>query len=77
MDEICKSCGNKVCIFQYGVERHECSFFIPKTDKKIGQWSLIIGGDPKYKYICNQCMGTACEITPFCPYCGAKMESEG
>lgn len=76
MDEICKSCGNKVCIFQYGIKRHKCDFFIPKTDKKIGLW-LIIRGDPKYKYMCDQCMGTVCEITPFCPYCGAKMESEG
>lgn len=75
MDDKCKNCGNEACIFQSEIKRSKCSFFMPKSDK--GQWALIIIGDnPERKYMCEQCMGTACEKTPYCPYCGVKMEGE-
>ena len=42
-----------------------------------GEWEVAIGYDPNKKVQCQNCYKMAYEPTPYCPNCGAKMESEG
>ena len=39
-----------------------------------GTWSVAIGYDPDRSFMCSMCQRMSYEPSPFCPFCGARME---
>lgn len=44
----------------------------PTIEPKKGKWEYI--GGYGYQYRCSNCIMCAGKKTPYCPYCGARME---
>ena len=75
---LCDSCTNIGCVFQSGIVRTKCAFYMPSVTPKIeprkGHW---INTDATHSK-CNRC-GALFEIISadgeanFCPNCGADM----
>lgn len=45
-------------------------------ERKMGEWEVAIGYDPKKKVMCTNCRLMSYEPTPFCPHCGAEMRGQ-
>ena len=89
-NNLCDSCINIGCIFQSGIKRTECAFYIPPhiepdncgnyviQEPKTGQWVKIKPYPLQmHDYECSECGHETDDNTEnYCSNCGAKMESE-